>query len=321
MNRSLMTVSLALAAIAGCASTAEPGPDAEQKPSVGAIALEGSDADGPPILMWRFWHDDGPISYALALPDGVKSETKLIPARAAELLSGSDAFVYTSLFPGEAIDPKVGESMFKNRGMLEGGQTLADLLPKSTFERAAARLGPAMQMLGQMRPWVVGAFVEMQIANKAKFKPALDIFVGRASGIPERPHPEIAHDLAYGLLETLSYLSPDDEVAFLNESLDALDRDPKADQTREARWLTGDAEDAWTHELSRQEADGPQHAKLQRVMRKQARVMVNRAVHSDLGNKAVFVAAPLGTLMDDDGLLLTLVRAGVQVEQLRARSQ
>jgi len=308
-----LCVALFLGTLFGCASTAVPAPSEPPRP---AITLEAG--EGPPLLMWRFFKDPARPSYVLALPEGTGRDTPLIPARAIDALKESEALVHSDLLPGRAIDPKLGQEIFSSRGTAADGKELSDLLSKNAHDELSRRVGNLLPMLERMRPWVVAALLEAQVAEAARLEPAFGTLLRRAGSHPPSASPDIAQDLAYTLLETLSYLEITEEIAFLDESMARIKRNPAVPPELEAAWLAGDLEKTWALELERQDADGPEHVKLSTLMRKQSRFMVKKATLETEPKARVFVAVPLGVVTDDDGLLAALLQAGYTVEQLRA---
>lgn len=131
------------------------------------------------------------------------------------------------------------------RGMLEGGQTIAEVLPDDLLEeleRRATELQLPVAMVHAMKPWLTSLTLSTLFLQQAGFDAAAGVdmhFHERAAGTGKRI---IGLETIDDQLDALDGLSDDAQTALLRSTLAELDSSAVMLDKTTALWQRGDAE-------------------------------------------------------------------------------
>jgi uncharacterized protein len=202
------------------------------------------------------------------------------------------------------------------RGMLPADQSLDKVVSPATMalvNKAAADLGPAMEVLKKFKPWMLAIALQGLELQKAGFDPQL--------GLDKHFYDEAqtAGKSVQGL-ETVDYqLSRFDEMTneqqdhMLSETLKELETEIASVSTLAAAWKTGDAPQVERIVLKDLKSDSQMYQRLlvdrNRNWMPKIEALFTRPGHS-------FIVVGAAHLVGPDGLLQMLKAKGYTVEQL-----
>lgn len=205
------------------------------------------------------------------------------------------------------------------RGMYQGGKTLRSELPADLYAKveaavpALAGLGLSMPVLDRMEPWLVAMMFQAVEWQKAGLTPEHGVdmhFSGRAKqdGKPVGGLEPV--ELQLGLFDGMT---PDEQAAFLRQSLE--DAPQTAEQMRQvvAAWRVGDA--ARIDAIMNESMD-ESPALYARMLTDRNAAWVPQIEHLLRGSDDVLVVVGAAHLVGEQSVVEMLRRRGYTVEQL-----
>jgi uncharacterized protein len=205
------------------------------------------------------------------------------------------------------------------RGMYQGGKTLRSELPADLYAQveaaapALAAMGLTMPVLDRMEPWLVGMMFQAVEWQKAGLTPDQGVdmhFAGRAQadGKPVGGFESVEFQL--GMFDGMT---PDEQAAFLRQSLE--DAPKTAEQMRQivAAWRAGDA--ARIDAIMNQSMD-ESPAMYARLLTDRNAAWVPQIEQMLRGSDDVLVVVGTAHLVGEHSVVQMLRQRGYTVEQL-----
>lgn len=206
--------------------------------------------------------------------------------------------------------------------VLPEGQRLDAVLTPAERARLDARLDALdipRAAMRPLKPWMVALTLTMRSVHQDGFEPefATDLhLIGLARAYDKTVAELESIDAQLGLFDALA---PDEQRAFLNETLDALESDERKDETRDLvdAWLAGDARalDRQSRESMRR---SPRSASWMRdkLFTERNQRMAARIDRMLTEGRRPFVAVGALHLTGEDGLPALLKKRGYRVRSL-----
>ena len=202
--------------------------------------VAAGDESAHPVSMWLVEGDDNRV-YLLGSVHLLRREDHPLPGVIGTVYADADA-LYMEIDMDD-IDPVATQSAINRLGMLDGDQTLGDLLGDDAYAEAllaAAAIDIPLAMLENTEPWFAALTVEQLALTRIGFNPVYGIEMHLLSKAGEDGKPVYGFETIEEQLELLDGLSLDAQRDLLMQTLrESSNISTVMDQLIEA-WRTGD---------------------------------------------------------------------------------
>ncbi len=272
-----------------------------------------ADAAGHPVTMWRAAGQNNSV-YLLGSIHLLRPGDYPLPSAIDAAYEEVEVLVME--LDMDDLDGIQAQQLFASAGVLQGGETLRDLLGESAYERArlaAEAIEIPIDMLAQSEPWLAAVTVEMMMFYRIGFNPMLGIEMHLVSQAARDGKPIEGLETAAEQTAFLDGLSLDtqrdlllqtlEESAGIEESIDEIIR----------AWRYGDIEALENGLLEDLEKNEELSEAL--VNRRNRRWVAQISELLDDNDDYLVVVGALH-LVGDQGVPEMLARAGVKIVQL-----
>ena len=271
------------------------------------------DTAGHPVTLWRAAGQSNSV-YLLGSIHLLRPEDYPLPA--AIDAAYAEAEVLVMELDMDDLDSVQAQQLFAQKGVLQGGKTLRDLMGEPAYQQArvaAEAIDIPIEMLAQSEPWLAAVTVEMMMFYRIGFNPMLGVEMQLVSKAARDGKPIEGLETAAEQTALLDGLSLDtqremllqtlEESAGIEESIDEIIR----------AWRYGDIEALESGLLKDLEKNKELSEAL--VNRRNRRWVAQISELLDDSDDYLVVVGALH-LIGDQGVPELLARAGVKIVQL-----
>ena len=271
------------------------------------------DTAGHPVTLWRAAGESNSV-YLLGSIHLLRPEDYPLPS--AIDAAYEEAEVLVMELDMDDLDSIQAQQLFAQKGVLQGGKTLRDLMGEPAYQRArlaAEAIDIPFEMLAHSEPWLAAITVEMMMFYRIGFNPMLGVEMQLVSQAARDGKPIEGLETAAEQTAFLDGLSLDtqrdmllqtlEESAGIEESIDEIIR----------AWRYGDIEALENGMLKDLENNEELSEAL--VNRRNRRWVVQISELLDDSDDYLVVVGALH-LIGDQGVPELLARAGVKIVQL-----
>lgn len=277
----------------GCAAS-EPKSELPPQPPIWVV----SDADSE-ITLYPTLH---------ILPPEVDWKSDELTRRLAEAEE-----VWFEILPGSEADPALQQTMMQ-LGMNPGSSLTSKLSPEeaASLKKAVAPFGMPIEVVDQMRPWIVSTFVSISALMEKGFDPNSGVekqLTSMTTGKKIR-----ALETAEGQMRMLASIPEETQMEMLRETLTEMDEGVEELKELVADWAVGDVEDLEDNLLDEMKLETPEAYNTLFTLRNK-----NWAdqIEAELkGSGTDFIAVGAGHLVGEDGVPAMLISRGYSVTRL-----
>jgi uncharacterized protein YbaP (TraB family) len=213
----------------------------------------------------------------------------------------------------ESSDPRFAASVMA-KAMYQDGTTLGSRLSKETLQTLSAwagRNGLNLQLLQQLKPWMVALTVQTAALQRVGFDAALGLDRYFDEAARKAGKPILALETAGEQIDFLDALSPRTQDQMLRESIETADTEQAEIKAIAAAWKDGDAAAVERITLSGMK-DAPEVHQALLVDRNRRWVPKLEAC---LDTRRCFVVVGAAHLVGPDGLIVMLRQRGFTLQQ------
>ena len=193
--------------------------------------------------LWRYGDEDTTV-YLFGTVHLMRADTDWRDETLDDILARVDHFVFE--VSQEEMNPIVMQQLVMQKGFLPAGRNLSALLPAALRQRlkdAAGRYKIPEAALERMRPWYAALQITVAAARAEGLRPEDGVDVALMRYAAERGVPSGGLETVAEQLDLFAGLALDDEIAFLEGSLDDAARIPELVARLESAWLDGRVEE------------------------------------------------------------------------------
>jgi uncharacterized protein len=256
-----------------------------------------------------FWRIEGdPPSYLLGTYHISDKRVLTLPDVVYEALRDTDV-VCTEILMGDDSEADYEDYLLPDEGRIE------DVLPKDIYyrlDRALSKRGYSVLLLARMKVWFLDMLLEsLQYEETYTGRPFLDQYITKISADKQRCQIETPEEH----LAVFSILTLDEQIHFLNETLNTLDSTTSDDYEMAVReYLCGDImfyDDSNLTELE---------AKFDDVLIHKRNVVMAERIGGLVSNgPSFFIAVGAGHMLGDDGVVTLLEKRGLTVTRVEPK--
>ena len=215
----------------------------------------------------------------------------------------------------DQLTPEITQPLMAKYGLYPPGQTLGGNIPPALYANvmaAARKIGMQEQALAQMRPWLAGVVLSLQIAAANGYLPQYGVDQALRSQASATGKQVLGLESVEAQLSLFAAISPPAQVKLLEISMEQLEDIEGLFATLKEAWLTGDLE-TLKGPLIDSMAEVPEAVDALLVRRNRA--WVPQIVEMLDGRGSYFVAIGATHVIGDTSLIKMLEAEGLEVER------